>query len=105
MKLAKVLTGRGTYRYMPAKKQGEEPNSRFNNALVESIRNVDYAGNVIVLKTFPGLAPAVATGIDSIRTPEILGCVAGDDTIFVVTSDGESAREISEKIKHMMRAM
>ena len=105
LKLAKVLTGRGTYRYMPAKKQGEEPNSRFNNALVESIRNVDYAGNVIVLKTFPGLAPAVATGIDSIRTPEILGCVAGDDTIFVVTSDGESAREISEKIKHMMRAM
>ena len=105
LKLTKVSTTRGTYRYVQSRRHPVESNVRFNNALIESILNVDYACNIIVLKTLPGLASAVATGIDSIHLPEILGCIAGDDTIMVVTRDSDCAVEISDKLKHMMKSI
>ena len=58
--------------------------------------------NIVVIKTHAGMAQAVATGIDNIKTDDILGCVAGDDTIFVVTSCTEIAQNIGVKIKTMM---
>ena len=105
MKLTKVLTGRGSYRYIQSSRNTGDDGVRFNNALVDSILNVDYAGNMIVLKTYPGLASAVATGIDSIHMIEILGCVAGDDTIIIVARDERKAGEISEKLKSMMKTI
>ena len=105
LKLSKITTSRGTYRYVQARRHPVESNVRFNNALIESILNVDYACNLIVLKTLPGLASAVATGIDSIHLPEILGCIAGDDTIMVVTRDDECASDIADKLKHMMKGI
>ena len=105
MKLTKVLTGRGSYRYIQSTRKAGDDGVRFNNALVDSILNVDYAGNIIVLKTYPGLASAVATGIDSIHMIEILGCVAGDDTIIIVARDEKRAGEISEKLKGMMKTI
>ena len=105
LKLSKISTARGTYRYVQSRRHPAESNVRFNNALIESILNVDYACNIIVLKTLPGLASAVATGLDSIHLPEILGCIAGDDTIMVVTRDDDCAIEISDKLKHMMKVI
>ena len=105
MKLTKVLTGRGTYRYIQSSGNRGDDGARFNNALADSILKVDYAGNVIVLKTYPGLASAVAAGIDSIHMIEILGCVAGDDTIIIVARDERKAGEISEKLKSMMKTI
>ena len=66
---------------------------------------VDYSGNMIVLRTFPGLASAVAAGIDAIHMTEILGCVAGDDTIIIVIREDASAAEIGDKIKSMIRSI
>ena len=102
MKLTKVLTGRGSYRYIQSRQTAGKESIRFNNALADSILNVDYAGNLIVLKTYPGLDSAVATGIDSIHMVDILGCVAGDDTIMIVARDEQKASEISDKLKNMM---
>ena len=105
MKLTKVLTGRGTYRYIQSSRAAGDDGARFNNALADSILKVDFAGNVIVLKTYPGLASAVAAGIDSIHMIEILGSVAGDDTIIIVARDERKAGEISEKLKSMMKTI
>jgi transcriptional regulator of arginine metabolism len=105
LKLTKVLTGRGSYRYIRSGQNRGTENVRFNNALADSIQNVDYAGNLIVLKTFPGLASAVATGIDAMHMIEILGCVAGDDTIMIVVRSAESAADVSEKLKGMMKTI
>lgn len=105
MKLTKVLTGRGSYRYIQSGRTAGDDGVRFNNALADSILKVDYAGNIIVLKTYPGLASAVATGIDSIHMVEILGCVAGDDTIIIVARDEKSAGEISDKLKGMIKTI
>ena len=64
---------------------------------------MDYALNNIVIKTFPGLAQAVGSGVDSLKLDTILGCVAGDDTVIVVTVDEASARELSDKIRELMK--
>ena len=77
----------------------------FNNTSDEAIKKVDTSGNMIVLRTFPGLAPAVATGIDAIHMSEILGCVAGDDTIIIVIREDASAADIGDKIKSMIRSI
>lgn len=106
LKLTKILTGHGTYRYILPITGEAEKNFKFNSALVESICSVDSAENIIVLKTYPGMAQAVATGLDSIdRQPDLLGCVAGDDTILVVAKNTECAKNIAEKIKGMLKAI
>lgn len=103
LKLTKVLTSRGTYKYTVNRSRLHMNNVKFNHAVVDSILSVDYACNNIVLKTYPGLAQAVASAVDALNVQEILGCVGGDDTIIVVTRDQESSKEISEKIKELMK--
>ena len=103
LKLTKVLTGRGHYRYIRGNQGKGTESVRFNNALADSIQSVDFAENIVVLKTYPGLASAVATGIDAMHMIEILGCVAGDDTIMIVVRSAESAADVSEKLKGMMK--
>jgi transcriptional regulator of arginine metabolism len=57
-------------------------------------------GNIIVIKTPPGLAQAVAAGIDSINSSNILGCVAGDDTIITVARNTDEAMENIYKLRN-----
>lgn len=105
LKLIKVSTGHGSYRYvLPPTQDNNSVNVRFNSALAESILKVDYACNTIVIKTFPGLANAVATGIDALNLSEVLGCVAGDDTIITVTRNEAAAADISEKIRGLIHS-
>ena len=77
---------------------------KLNNTMLESIISVDYAMNNVVIKTFPGLAQAVASGVDSLNISTILGCVAGDDTIIVVTFDQDSSQELCDKIRELMKS-
>lgn len=104
LKLTKVLTARGSYKYVVNQARNHSNTAKLNNAVVDSIVSVNYSGNNIVLKTFPGLAQAVASGVDALHIHNILGCVAGDDTIIIVTSDEEASRDISNKIKELMKS-
>jgi transcriptional regulator of arginine metabolism len=103
LKLAKVLTARGSYKYVVNQSRSHSNNVKINNAMVDSIVSVNYSGNNIVVKTFPGLAQAVASGVDALNIHNILGCVGGDDTIIIVTTDVESSKDISEKITELMK--
>ena len=104
MKLTKISTGTGGYKYVKPSAD-KRSDSKFNHTLTESIIHVDCALNQIVLKTYPGMAGAVAVGIDSINKSGILGCVAGDDTIIVVCRTVESARAIADNVRHLIRAL
>lgn len=96
LKLLKVMVDK-IYKYVAPKKELEDI-SEYNSALVSSIREIKYALNNVVLKTVPGLAQAVAAGIDSLMDDDILGCVAGDDTIIIVTTSESASIRISQKI-------
>lgn len=104
LQLTKVLTSKGNYRYVAPKREEPQTGVKFNTALVESVVSVEYAMNLIIIHTFPGLANAVAAGIDRLAIAEVLGCVAGDDTIFVATRTEKSAKTISERLHVMMKA-
>ena len=104
LQLSKVLTGKGTYRYVAPKREDVTGGMKFNAALVESITSVEYAPNIVVIKTFPGLANAVASGIDGLKLADVLGCVAGDDTILVATRTEIAAKLFSERIHILMKA-
>ena len=103
LKLTKVMSERGSYRYELPKTNETIGSFKFSHALAESITSVDYALNTVVIKTFPGMAQAVAVGIDNLHLQIILGCVAGDDTIIVVARSAEAAADLNSRIKEIIR--
>ncbi len=104
LQLTKILTSKGNYRYIAPKKEDMLTGAKFNAALIDSIISAEYAQNQVVIKTYPGLANAVATGIDAMMLAEVLGCVAGDDTILVVTRSESAAKTMRDKVHAMMKA-
>lgn len=104
LQLTKTLTSEGTYRYVAPKREEMAVGLKFNATLVDSIVSVECAMNIIVIKTYPGLAQAVAAGVDNLHIAEVLGCVAGDDTIVVVTKNEAAAKSISQRIHVIMKA-
>lgn len=103
LKLTKTLTARGTYRYSVNHGRQHAGSGKLNSAMVDSITQVDYSLNLVVIKTYPGLAQAVASAVDALNMHSILGSVAGDDTIIVVTRSVEDAKEINGKITELMK--
>lgn len=103
LKLTKTLTARGTYRYSVNVAHNHIGSVKLNNAMVDSITSVDHSLNLVVIKTYPGMAQAVASGVDALNIHSILGCVAGDDAIIIVARDVESADELSETLTELMK--
>ena len=103
LRLTKVQTARGTYRYSLGQVRQASGSVKLNNAMVDSITEVKYSMNNVVIKTYPGLAQAVAAGVDNLAIAEVLGCVAGDDTIMVVTKNESAAKSLSERIHIIMK--
>lgn len=103
LKLTKHMSASGKYRYTSVKAHEPTGTVKLNHAMVESIVSVKYSLNNVVIKTYPGLAQAVASSVDALALESILGCVAGDDTIIIVTTDEESSAEISENLREMMK--
>ena len=98
LNLIKGISQRGVYCYtLPTKKESSA--HPLGNVMTDSVTSVDAAGNMVVIKTYPGLASAVAGYIDSQNLPEILGTIAGDDAIFVVVRDASRAEHFCEKIR------
>ena len=103
LKISKMMTGKGTYRYVLPKQTASGSGQKFSAALIDSIISVESACNIVVLKTYPGLANAVAVGIDNLNFSQILGCVAGDDTIMIATRDYESADMICNRLHELLK--
>ena len=102
LKLVKKNSEMGSYYYSAPPAVSVEARISLQPSLLSSVHHVAESMNIIVIKTTPGMASAVAVGIDQQDTKEILGCIAGDDTIFVVTDTVESAAVISQKIKEQL---
>ena len=99
LKLTKVATGHGGYRYMLPPSAEARGSTRFTTTIMDSVMMVDYSLNIVVVKTAPSLANPVAASIDSMHAPEVLGCVAGDDTVIIVTMDIDAAKALCDRIK------
>ncbi len=101
LKLLKVMSDHSTYKYVaPGGGHGDHKHI-YSKAIDGSIRSVEYSLNNIVVKTYPGMANAVAARIDSFHESDIIGCVAGDDCIILVTRTIESAEVLTKMIRDL----
>ena len=99
----KQLGPNGVYRYATAPKPAEHTfSAKLNLIFRQCITSVDYAQNMIVVKTMPGLANGAASAIDKLNIPEMLGTLAGDDTCFVVLKDTQAAAELCAEIREQI---
>jgi transcriptional regulator of arginine metabolism len=101
--LIKVPTGDGRYRYaFPPEQNIVLSQARMERTFHDSIVTIDYSQNIVVLRTLPGTAQAVAYTIDYVKWPEIIGTVAGDDTIFVLVKPVEAVPQVIAKFQSLM---
>ena len=98
MKLVKGTTGMGTYKYVAPRYKKEETAPVVTSAITESVVSVDYAGNIVVVKTLAGMANAVAVCMESLTLTHIIGTVAGDDTIIAVVKTAELAVQMAAEL-------
>lgn len=100
LRILKELTPGGTYRYTTAAKPVEHTfSSNLNIIFSQCVTSVDFAQNIIVIKTLPGLAQAACSALDKLELPEVLGTLGGDDTCVVILRDAASASSICAEIR------
>ncbi|MCQ4022261.1 MULTISPECIES: arginine repressor [unclassified Ruminococcus] len=102
LKLQKVVTSGGKYKYASASKVPQSLTGSFNSLFSGSVTSIDYAGNMIVLKTVSGMAQGVCAAMDAVEIDGVVGTIAGDDTIFVVARNDAQAASIVSFLKKIV---
>ncbi|MBQ1335012.1 MAG: arginine repressor [Clostridia bacterium] len=98
LRIFKVLDASGRYKYSSKTVETEDKIPKKLDAIFrECVVSIDCAGNMVVIKTLTGLASGAAAAIDSMNISQILGTLAGDDTIFIVFRTDEDAVRFSKE--------
>ena len=101
--LIKEPMGQGRYRYaVSSQKNRLNVADKLRNICRECIISVDYAQNMVVIKTMPGLANAAAAALDSMALSYVVGSLAGDDTAFLVMRDADYARTFCDEVHEIL---
>lgn len=101
LKLTKIPGESGTYKYAQPQNRTDAPKRQLL-ILSRSVCSVSHAQNIVVVKTHAGMAQAAAAILDSLALKEIVGSIAGDDTIFCVVGDEDTAKQLTERIKLLL---
>jgi arginine repressor len=101
LKLTKAASSKGEHRYV-FKQSSESFYEKYIRILKEGLLSVEQAQNLVVIKTVAGMAMAVAAAVDALELGEVIGCIAGDDTIMCATKGNEEALSLIDKIKELM---
>lgn len=103
LNLTKIATKGGKQKYAVQSSLDIVSNSKYMRVLNDGIITMDTAGNILVVKTVSGMAMAVAAALDAMQIKEILGCIAGDDTIMCVVKHAEETDRVKEHIESFIR--
>lgn len=101
LRLVKVLAPNGIYKYAHLNNKDTSISDRLIRVFAESVLSIDYAKNLIVIKTIEGGGQAAASVVDSLNWKEIVGTIAGDDTILVVIREEEKVREVINRFRQL----
>ena len=103
LRIVKELTSLGTYRYTTSSTEiSGSFSSRLNTIFRECVIGYDYAQNIIVIRTLPGLASAAGSAIDAMNLHAVVGSLAGDDTVMVIMRDSNAAAAFCGEIKNLL---
>lgn len=103
LNLTKIATKGCKQKYAVQSSSDIVSNSKYMRVLNDGIITMDTAGNILVVKTVSGMAMAVAAALDAMQIKEILGCIAGDDTIMCVVKHAEETDRVKEHIESFIR--
>ena len=102
LRLVKTLGSDGKYRYVSASKNSTDIRSNFSSLFASSVNSIDFAQNIVVIKTLSGMAQAVCAALDSNDYKAVVGTIAGDDTIFIVCRSSQLAVNLTEELKKLI---
>ena len=103
LRLVKVLSANGAYRYATSDKNENSMNERLIRMFSETVVSISSAYNQIILKTLSASASIAAETIDSLQWPEILGTIAGENTILMIVRSIEEVQTVIDRLNAMMR--
>lgn len=102
LKLSKVPAGNSRQKYVVLKQDDGHMSDKYIRVLRDGFVSMDMAQNILVVKTVSGMAMAVAAALDALKFPEIVGCIAGDDTIMAAIRTVDETHALMEKIHAML---
>ena len=102
LKLTKVQTESGKQKYVVLMPEGNAINEKYTRVLQEGFTSMDMAQNILVIKTVSGLAMSVAAAVDNMKWPEVVGCIAGDDTIMCAIRTVDDTILVMDKIRKIV---
>lgn len=103
LKLSKVSAPGGRQKYILLRQEGENLEDKYSRVFRDGFASMDMAQNILVIKTVSGMAMAVAAALDAMKCSEIVGCIAGDDTIFVAVRSVEETQQLMEKLYKLIK--
>lgn len=103
LKLSKISCGNGRQKYVAIKQDDTHLNGKYIRVLKDGFVSMDKAQNILVIKTVSGMAMAVAAAVDALEMEEIVGSIAGDDTIMAAVRTIEDTQIVMDKISEMIK--
>ena len=103
LKLMKVAGKDGKSHYAILTEPSAELGDKYTRILQDTLTSLDVGQNMLVIRTVPGMAMGVAAALDALKWKEILGSIAGDDTVMCVARDSEQAEIVAEKLKGILK--
>ena len=100
--LSKIPCGRGKQKYVLLRQDESQLSEKYIRVLSDGFVSMDMAQNILVIKTVAGMAMAVAAALDAIKLKEIVGSIAGDDTIMVAVRTTDETKVLMQKIEQLM---
>ncbi len=103
LKLVKGRDKNGNYRYLaPKVQENVHTDNHYENMFSGAVKSVDFALNNVVIKCYTGMASSACVALDALYHDKMLGSLAGDDTIFIVTRSEKESEELVESLKKMV---
>ena len=103
LRLTKVAVDGSRQKYVVLAPEKDEMNEKYIRVLRDGYISMDMAQNILVMRTVSGMAMAVAAALDAIHFGEVVGCIAGDDTIMIAVRSVEDTRILMGKIRELMK--
>lgn len=102
LRLVKTMDSNNNYHYTTMSVSGEGISPKFADIFAHSVISIDYAVNDVVIRCYTGMANAACMALDSMNWQDVVGTLAGDDTIFVVTRNEAAAENLTKKLAELL---
>jgi transcriptional regulator of arginine metabolism len=102
LKLVKIINSEGLYHYSLPESEDDSGKSKLKGIFESSVKSIDCAGNIAVIKCHTGMAQAVCASLDAMKYEQVVGTIAGDDTVFILLRTEKNAVQFAETLKTLI---